>query len=88
MGASRDFTRIRIPRVLLGIYRMQALQLNKGNFDEKNLYYIHIFSKSFRYVSLYIQEYLIPVSIAIYINHEHFFQKSNGANRGTNSHKE
>lgn len=57
MGASRDFTRIRIPHVLLGIYRMQALQLNKGNFDEKNLYYIYILivSKSFRYVSLYIQ---------------------------------
>lgn len=46
MGASRDFTRIRIPRVLLGIYRKQALQLNKGNFDEKNLYYIYILSPS------------------------------------------
>lgn len=46
MGASPDFTRIRIPHVLLGIYRMQALQLNKGNFDEKNLYYIYILSPS------------------------------------------
>lgn len=46
MGASRDFTGIRIPHVLLGIYRMQALQLNKGNFDEKNLYYIYILSPS------------------------------------------
>lgn len=42
MEASPDSTRIRIPHVLLGIYRMQALQLNKGNFDEKNSYYIYI----------------------------------------------
>lgn len=53
MGASRDFNRIRIPHVLLGIYRMLALQLNKGNFDEKNLYYIYILFPSLSDITVY-----------------------------------
>lgn len=53
MGASRDFTRIKIPHVLLGIYRMQALQLNKGHFDEKNLYYIYILFPSLSDITVY-----------------------------------
>lgn len=59
MEASRDLTRIKIPHVLLGIYRMQALQFNKGNFDEKNLYYIYILfpSLSDTYITVYSMIY-------------------------------
>lgn len=88
MGASPDYTQIRIPHVLLGIYRIQALQLNKGNFDEK-IYTTFIYC--FQVFQIRITVYSIIYDsgkIAIYINHERSFQKSNGVNKGTNSHKE
>lgn len=74
MGASCDFTQIIIPYVLLQIYRMQVSQLNKENFDRRNLYTVHVYTsiqgyqRSDTYHCIFNQ---IPVSTAIYINHDH-----------------
>lgn len=76
MGASCDFTQIIIPYVLLQIYRMQVSQLNKENFDWRNLYTVHVYictsiqgyQRSDMYHCIFNQ---IPVSTAIYINHDH-----------------
>lgn len=54
MGASCDFTQIIIPYVLLQIYRMQVSQLNKENFDRRNLY-IYMYILVFKVINVQIR---------------------------------